>query len=115
MKTASISFREVKGFEFRFDAPVHLSEGVSAKRLMQSCPYKLLTIGDVSERVWHAGRWRRVYVNNPNNGITLLGSSAILKSDLSKEKLISVKYTEDKEDKALKKGWTLTYIIHSPV
>ena len=107
MKTASISFREVKGFEFRFDAPVHLSEGVSAKRLMQSCPYELLTIGDVSERVWHAGRWRRVYVNNPNNGITLLGSSAILKSDLSKEKMISVKYTEDKEDKALKKGWTL--------
>lgn len=107
MKTASISFREVKGFGFRFDAPVHLSEGVSAKRLMQSCPYELLTIGDVSERVWHAGRWRRVYVNNPNTGITLLGSSAILKSDLSKEKMISVKYTEDKEDKALKKGWTL--------
>lgn len=107
MKTASISFREVKGFGFRFDAPVHLSEGVSAKRLMQSCPYELLTIGDVSERVWHAGRWRRVYVNNPNNGITLFGSSAILKSDLSKEKMISVKYTEDKEDKALKKGWTL--------
>lgn len=107
MKTASISFREVKGFGFRFDAPVHLSEGVSAKRLIQSCPYELLTIGDVSERVWHAGRWRRVYVNNPNNGITLLGSSAILKSDLSKEKMISVKYTEDKEDKALKKGWTL--------
>lgn len=107
MKTASISFREVKGFGFRFDAPVHLSEGVSAKRLMQSCPYELLTIGDVSERVWHAGRWRRVYVNNPNNGITLLGSSEILKSDLSKEKMISVKYTEDKEDKALKKGWTL--------
>ena len=107
MKTASISFREVKGFGFRFDAPVHLSEGVSAKRLIQSCPYELLTIGDVSERVWHAGRWRRVYVNNPNNGITLLGSSAILKSDLSKEKMISVKYTEDKEDQALKKGWTL--------
>lgn len=107
MKTATISFKEVKGFGCRFDAPVHLSEGVSAKRLMQSCPYKLLTIGDVSKRVWHAGRWRRVYVNNPNNGVILLGSSAILKSDLSKEKMISVKYTEDKEDKALKKGWTL--------
>lgn len=107
MKAACISFKEVKGFGYRFDAPVHLSEGVSAKRLMQSCPYKLLTIGDVSERVWHAGRWRRVYVNNPNTGIVLLGSSAILKSDLSKEKMISVKYTEDKEDKALKKGWTL--------
>lgn len=107
MKTAAISFKEVKGFGCRFDAPVHLSEGVSAKRLMQSCPYKLLTIGDVSKRVWHAGRWRRVYVNNPKNGVILLGSSAILKSDLSKEKMISIKYTEDKEDKALKKGWTL--------
>lgn len=107
MKTATISFKEVKGFGCRFDAPVHLSEGVTAKRLMQSCPYKLLTIGDVSKRVWHAGRWRRVYVNTPKNGVILLGSSAILKSDLSKEKMISIKYTEDKEDKALKKGWTL--------
>lgn len=107
MKTASINFKEVRGIGCRLDAPVHLSEGVSAKRLMKSCPYKLLTIGDVSERVWHAGRWRRVYVNNPKNGIILLGSSAILKSDLSKEKMISIKYTEDKEDKALKKGWTL--------
>ena len=107
MKTASINFKEVRGIGCRLDAPVHLSEGVSAKRLMKYCPYKLLTIGDVSERVWHAGRWRRVYVNNPKNGIILLGSSAILKSDLSKEKMISIKYTEDKEDKALKKGWTL--------
>ena len=107
MKTASINFKEVRGIGCRLDAPVHLSEGVSAKRLMKSCPYKSLTIGDISERVWHAGRWRRVYVNNPKNGIILLGSSAILKSDLSKEKMISIKYTEDKEDKALKKGWTL--------
>ncbi len=107
MKTSTIKFGEIRQFNCRLDAPVHLSSGVSAKRLIGACPYEVLTIGDVSERVWHAGRWRRVYVNDPKTGVILLGSSAILKSDLSKEKRISVKYTEDKEDKALKKGWTL--------
>lgn len=107
MKISTIRFKEVTGIGTRLDAPVHLCEGVSAKRLIAKCPYHLLKISDVSERVWHAGRWRRVYVTSPEHGITLLGSSAILKADLSNEKMISLKYTDDIEDKKLQKGWTL--------
>lgn len=91
----------------RLDAPVHLSDGVMAKRLIKSSPYGYMPIGDVSSRIWHAGRWKRVYVTKRENGITLLGSSAILKSNLEDEKLISSKYTYDIEDKKLKKGWIL--------
>ena len=107
MKISTLRFKEVTGIGTRLDAPVHLCEGVSAKRLIAKCPYHLLKISDVSERVWHAGRWRRVYVTSPEHGITLLGSSAILKADLSNEKMISLKYTDDIEDKKLQKGWTL--------
>lgn len=107
MKISTVKFKEVKSAGIRLDAPVHLSDGISAKRLISNSPYHLLKIGDVAERVWHAGRWRRVYVTNPEHGITLLGSSAILKSDLSNEKMISLKYTDDIEDKKLQKGWTL--------
>lgn len=107
MKISTIRFKEVTGVGTRLDAPVHLCEGVSAKRLIAKCQYHLLKISDVSERVWHAGRWRRVYVTSPKHGITLLGSSAILKADLSNEKMISLKYTDEIEDKKLQKGWTL--------
>lgn len=107
MKCSSINITEVRSMAKRLDAPVHLSDGVMANRLIESSPYGYMTIGDVSSRIWHAGRWKRVYVNKRENGIILLGSSAILKSNLEDEKLISRKYTDDIEDKRLKKGWIL--------
>ena len=87
--------------------PFQLSEGVSVRRIIADCPYPVVKCGDVMERIWHAGRWKRVYVNNPKTGIPLVGSSAMLKSDLSDIKLISRKYTEDMADKMLHPGWIL--------
>ena len=109
MRTSVVSFKNITTSEsiYRLDAPIYMTEGVLARKLVSQSPYPMLTIGDVSKRVWHAGRWRRVYVTNPQHGITLLGSSAILKADVSNEKLVSTKYTDDIEDKILKAGWTL--------
>ena len=91
----------------RLDGSYHLSEGQIVKKKISSSPYPLLNIGEVTDRIWHAGRWKRVYVDNPKTGITLLGSSAMLKGDLSHEKLISKKYTDDIPDKILQAGWIL--------
>ena len=109
MRTSVVSFKNINTSEsiHRLDAPIYMTEGVLARKLVLQSPYPMLTIGDVSKRVWHAGRWRRVYVTNPQHGITLLGSSAILKADVSNEKLVSTKYTDDIEDKILKAGWIL--------
>ena len=109
MKTDIVSFKSITSSAaiHRLDAPVHMTDGVLTRKLISKSPYPLLTIKEVSQRVWHAGRWRRVYVTSPEHGITLLGSSAILKADLSREKLISRKYTQEQEDKKLEKGWTL--------
>lgn len=109
MKTSIVSFKSIidPSAIHRLDAPVHMTEGVLTRKLIAQSHYPMLTIGDVSERIWHAGRWKRVYVTNPKHGITLLGSSAILKADVSNEKLVSLKYTDDIEDKKLKAGWTL--------
>ena len=109
MKTDIVSFKSITSSAaiYRLDAPVHMTDGVLTRKLIAKSPYPLLTIKDVSQRVWHAGRWRRVYVTSLEHGVTLLGSSAILKADLSREKLISRKYTQDQEDKKLEKGWTL--------
>jgi len=91
----------------RFDASFHLSDGVLAKVHVCKSPYGCRMIGDVAERIFHAGRWKRTYVSNPDYGIELIGSSDMLKSDLNNIKLISRKYTPDIEDKNLKKGWIL--------
>lgn len=91
----------------RIDASFQLSEGVTVRRIISECPYPVVKCGDVMERIWHAGRWKRVYVNNPRTGIPLVGSSAMLKSDLSDIKLISKRYTEEMADKMLYPGWIL--------
>ena len=107
MKSAHVTYKEILGKAKRMDAPVHLSTGNHARRLIANSPYSIMKVGDASQRIWHAGRWRRVYVSNPDHGITLLGSSAILKENLENEKLVSLKYTDDLEDKRLKAGWIL--------
>ena len=107
MRTSSVhskSFLENGG---RFDASFHLSEGVQSRAQVMNAPYPLTTVGAASERIFHAGRWKRAYVSSKEHGIALVGSSDMLKADLSDIKLISRKYTPDMEDKILKKGWIL--------
>ena len=108
MKSAVVKRRDIASAPvMRIDASFQLSEGVSVRRIISECPYPVVKCGDVMERIWHAGRWKRVYVNNSKTGIPLVGSSAMLKSDLSDIKLISKKYTEDMADKMLHPGWIL--------
>ena len=107
MRTSSVhskSFLENGG---RFDASFHLSEGVQSRAQVMNAPYPLTTVGAASERIFHAGRWKRAYVSSKEHGIALVGSSDMLKADLLDIKLISRKYTPDMEDKILKKGWIL--------
>jgi len=106
MKVSSVNKKEhLKNL--RFDASFHLSEGIQSRVQVCKTPYPCKRIGDVAERIFHAGRWKRSYVSSLQHGIALVGSSDMLKSDLSKIKLISRKYTPDIEDKKLKKGWIL--------
>lgn len=107
MKAGAVNLSSINLGRLRMDGKYHLSEAQLVKKRIASSPYPLYFIGDVTERIWHAGRWKRVYVNNPKTGITLVGSSAMLKGDLSKEKLVSLKYTEEISDKILQAGWTL--------
>lgn len=91
----------------RIDAAFQLSDGVQTRNIIDNLPFPKTTCGNVASRIFHAGRWKRVYVTNEANGITLLGSSSMLKADMRDEKLVSKKYTEDIQDKLLEKGWIL--------
>lgn len=107
MKTGKVKFSELQEMRTRLDGSYHLSEAQLVKSYLAKSPFPLIPLKDVSKRIWHAGRWKRVYVDNPNTGITLLGSSAMLKGDLTHEKLVSKKYTDDISDKILQAGWIL--------
>ncbi|WP_286437685.1 restriction endonuclease subunit S [Bacteroides acidifaciens] len=107
MKTGKVKFSELQEVRTRLDGSYHLSEAQLVKSYLAKSPFPLVPLKDVSKRIWHAGRWKRVYVDNSNTGITLLGSSAMLKGDLTHEKLVSKKYTDDISDKILQAGWIL--------
>lgn len=106
MKTSSIEYNASTQKGIRFDASFHLSDGLITKRLIDSSPYPLKTIGDVSSRIFFGNRAKRVYVTKKENGIPFLSSSDILRSDLENVKLASKKYMPV-SDMMLEKGWTL--------
>ena len=106
MKTSSIKYNAYTQKGIRFDASFHLSDGLITKRLIDSSPYPLKTIGDVSSRIFFGNRAKRVYVTKKENGIPFLSSSDILRSDLENVKLASKKYMPV-SDMKLEKGWTL--------
>lgn len=106
MKTSSINYKASVQKGLRFDASFHLSDGLVTKRLIESSPYPLMAIGDVSSRIFFGNRAKRVYVTKKENGIPFLSSSDILRSDVENVKLASKKYMPV-SDMMLEKGWTL--------
>lgn len=106
MKTTRVSVNTVFK-ENRFDASYHLSDGVFSRQIVLHSPYPVITVGDASERIFHAGRWKRAYVSSTEKGVALVGSSDMLKADLTSLKRISRKFTPDIDDKKLEKGWIL--------
>jgi len=106
MKASSVNIKEnLKNL--RFDASYHLSEGLQVKRIISLSPYKILRVCDVTKKIFYGNRAKRVYVNSRKNGEPFLSSSDILQADLENVKLASKKYTPNKEQLRLEKGWTL--------
>lgn len=107
MNVDYVNIKAIKATNLRVDASYHLSEGQEVKRLIDSCPYNMLTIKDVTSDIFIGNRAKRVYVTKRENGIPFLSSSDILQADLENVKLASRKYTPAIEQMTLQKGWTL--------
>ena len=52
MKTAVINSKVFMADGYRIDPDIHMSEGVAIRRVLNSLPYPLSTVGDNSERVF---------------------------------------------------------------
>jgi type I restriction enzyme S subunit len=93
--------------DLRLDASFHLSEGNITKKYILNSPYQITNIGYYSDRIFYGGRAKRHYVTNREKGLPFIGSSDMLKTDLSNIKCISKELTVGIDSFILKEGWIL--------
>lgn len=107
MKASKVNLSNIEEANGRFDPSYHLSDAIVVKKTIAKSPYPLLKLKDVSIDIFNGGRYKRVYVSNPNHGYKFLSSSDILAADLESVKMVSKRYMCGVKELALEKGWTL--------
>lgn len=107
MKASKIKLANIEEASGRFDPSYHLSEAIVVKKTIAKSPYPLLKLKEVSSDIFNGGRYKRVYVSNPDHGYKFLSSSDILSADLESVKMVSKRYMGGVGELALEKGWTL--------
>lgn len=107
MKTGVVRYTSVGSDGVRLDSKFHLSDGIYTKRSIMQSPYYIKTVGYFSSDIFYGNRAKRIYVNSADKGIPFIGSSDMLKSDISGVKLISKKHTHSLHKLTLKKDWIL--------
>jgi type I restriction enzyme, S subunit len=95
----------------RLDARPYLSGGYAAKALLaklKAPKVALMSLTKEGRGIFIAPYFKRIYVDDPQYGIPLLGNTEILMSDLNMAPLLARKVVQQYGDALkLKKGWTL--------
>jgi type I restriction enzyme, S subunit len=91
----------------RLDCNPYMANALEARDALERLQVSKEKLGDVTDRIFHAGREGRVWVEDLEYGVPFLGSSDILLSDLSVLPLMSKKQIERNPLFTLKEGWTL--------
>jgi len=91
----------------RLDASFHLSDGRLAKIKLERCPYEVVSLHEVTRDIFNGARFKRYYVQKKDKGIPFMGSSDMMKSDITGLKLISKRLTKNIDDLYIKKDWIL--------
>lgn len=116
MKTTKLDFPVMSSWMEnngrRLDCNPYLSGAFEAKVILGKLPPESLqllhevTKGGLNG-IFHAGRERRQYVDDPAYGVPFLGSTDILAADLSSLSLLSKKQVAANPNFAIQEGWTL--------
>lgn len=107
MKASKIQLTNIEDASRRFDPSYHLSDAIVVKKAIAKSPYPILKLKEVSSGIFNGGRYKRVYVSNPDHGYKFLSSSDILAADLESVKMVSKRYMGGVNELALEKGWIL--------
>lgn len=93
--------------KLRLDAKPFLSGAFEARVLLTKAKLRRQPLSEVTERIFHAGRESRNWVENPDYGVPFLGSTAILNADLTGLPLISKRQVQRNPGFVIRPGWTL--------
>ena len=91
----------------RLDCNPYMSGALEARDALKRLNVPKEKLSDVTERIFHAGREGRLWVDDPEYGVPFLGSSDILAADLSAMPLIAKKQVANNPLFTLGKNWTL--------
>ncbi|AFW95697.1 MULTISPECIES: type I restriction-modification system subunit S [Nostocales] len=115
MKTTKLDFPVMSSWMEsngrRLDCNPYLSGAFEAKVILEKLSAKKQPLHEVTKGglngIFHAGRERRQYVDDPAYGVPFLGSTDILAADLSSLSLLSKKQVAANPNFAIQEGWTL--------
>jgi len=109
MRTSTTTSSDLYSNDLRMDASYHASTGLHANRMLNNSLMHIDRLDQVCQPsgIFIPGRFRRVYVENPENGLKWLSPTDMQKADLSGLGFISRKYTSNLENLRLHRGWIL--------
>lgn len=91
----------------RLDCGPYMSGALEAKEALDQLNVRKMPLRDVTVDIFHSGREGRRWVDSPEYGVPFLGSSDILRADLSTLPLLSKKQIQRNPKFTLGPGWTL--------
>ena len=107
MKTGVTSTKHFASMGFRLDPSLHLSEGLQVREDLAKSPYGLITINDVSEKVFLGNIFSRVFVKDKAHGRTYLAASDTVLANIETGRYLSNKQAEQLKHLWLQKDWIL--------
>ncbi|WP_156443579.1 methylation-associated defense system restriction endonuclease subunit S MAD5 [Burkholderia sp. MSMB1835] len=91
----------------RLDCNPYMSGALEARDALQRLSVPKEKLSEVTDRIFHAGREGRLWVDDPKYGVPFLGSSDILAADISTLPLIAKRQVERNPLFTLGEHWTL--------
>lgn len=107
MKTKSIPSQWLIKNGHRMDCNPYMGGAVEARAILEKLACKKQPLHELTTGIYHAGREGRKWVATKEFGVPFLGSTDILKSDLSHLPLISKQQVANNPSFTIHKGWTL--------
>lgn len=107
MKVGTASTRHLSAMSFRIDPSLHLSEGLRVREYLTNSPYELLTINDVTEKVFLGNIFSRVFVKDKEHGKTYLAASDTVLANIETGRYLSNKQVAQLKHLCLQKDWIL--------
>lgn len=109
MRANIAAAQDLQSGDMRLDASYHASSGHQALRSLRGAGKRTDRLDQVClpNGIFIPGRFRRVYVDNPQHGLRWLSPSDMQKADLSGLSYVSRKYTPDLDVLRIQKGWIL--------